>query len=109
MATTPSRPARDTKSTATEQPTCDVKEQIRVIDEAHASVSRRDSAAALRAVDQYSSQCPGGFLGQEAAVIRIEALDQSGNHARAASLARAFLAKHPASPHATRLERIAGN
>jgi hypothetical protein len=51
---------------------------------------------------------PGGALDQEATVLRIEALDQKGDHAQAAAMARAFLARNPASAHAKRLERIAG-
>jgi len=104
----PSRPTRESKSTADATPS-DIRAQIALIDEAHAALKRHAPGDALRAVDLYSSRYPGGLLDQEAAVIRIEAVDQSGNHARAASLARAFLAKHPASAHAKRLEGIAGN
>jgi hypothetical protein len=110
MAIIPSRPAHDSRKTATEiTGVSDIHDQIRLIDEAHAAVGRHDVAAALRAVDLYASNYPGGAFDQEATVIRIEALDQNGNHARAASLARAFLVKHPTSAHAKRLERIAGN
>src|SRR5207237_1031209 len=97
------------KTTADTAPMSDIRAQIALIDEARSAVSRHDPAAALRAVDLYGTRYPGGAFDQEASVIRIEALDQNGNHARAASLARSFLAKHPASAHAKRLERIAGN
>jgi len=101
---------RDSKSTTQEAaPASDIRAQIALIDEAHAAVKRHAPADALRAVDLYASRYPGGLLDQEAAVIRIEAVDQGGNHARAASMARAFLAKHPSSAHAKRLEGIAGN
>jgi hypothetical protein len=86
----------------------DIREQIRLIDEARAAVGAHDPASALRTLDQYRSKFPSGALDQEAAVLRIEALDQRGDHAQAASMARAFLARNPASAHATRLERIAG-
>jgi hypothetical protein len=110
MAITPSRSLRDSKNTTTEATgVSDISAQIGLIDQAHAALHANDSAAAIRTVNLYASRYPRGAFGQEATVIRIEALDQSGNHARAASLARAFLAKHPASAHAKRLERIAGN
>jgi hypothetical protein len=108
-AISPSRP-RDSKKAAPEvAPTSNVQDQIALIDEAHAALKGRDPAAAISAVDTYASRFPGGLFDQEALVIRIEALDQNGSHARAAAMARTFLAKHPASPHAKRLERIAGN
>jgi hypothetical protein len=106
----PSRPTRDSKNVVTEsETTSNIQDQIALIDAAHAAVKRHDASAALSSVDTYTSRYPGGLFDQEATVIRIEALDQSGIHARAASLARTFLAKHPTTPHAKRLERIAGN
>jgi hypothetical protein len=105
----PSHP-RDSKKTSPETaPTSSVQDQIALIDEAHAALKRHDPGSALGAVDAYASKFPGGLFDQEATVIRIEALDLNGSHARAAAMARAFLAKHPVSPHAKRLERIAGN
>lgn len=86
----------------------DVREQIRLIDEARAAVVGHDATSALRSLDQYRAKFPGGALDQEATVLRIEALDQKGDHAQAASMARSFLARNPASAHAKRLERIAG-
>ena len=85
---------------------------VRGFDLRFQSVNREDlkiqQASALRTLDQYRSKFPGGALDQEATVLRIEALDQRGDHAQAASMARAFLARNPASAHAKRLERIAG-
>ncbi len=109
MAITPSR-TRDSRAATTEAASpSDIHEQIRLLDEARAAVGRGDPGAAIRTVDLYRAKYPAGVFNEEATVTRIEALDQSGNHARAASLARAFLAKHPATAHARRLERIAGN
>src|SRR5258706_10758037 len=108
-AITPSHPARDSNNTVETIGASDIHAQILLIDEARAAIRGGDQAAALRTLDLYASKYPGGAFGQEATVTRIDALDQSGNHARAASLARVFLAKHPASAHARRLERIAGN
>jgi hypothetical protein len=95
-------------SVAAPSASSDIREQIRLIDEARSAVAAHDAASALRTLDQYRSKFPGGALDQEATVLRIEALDQRGDHAQAASMARAFLARNPASAHATRLQRIAG-
>jgi hypothetical protein len=111
-AVEPSDPAvapRATHRTSVAAPSAssDIREQIRLIDEARSAVAAHDAASALRTLDQYRSKFPGGALDQEATVLRIEALDQRGDHAQAASMARAFLARNPASAHATRLQRIA--
>jgi hypothetical protein len=38
--------------------------------------------------------------------VRIEAIDRSGDHARARALARAFLAEYPKSPLAGRVAQL---
>jgi hypothetical protein len=40
-------------------------------------------------------------------VLRMKAVEQTGDRARAASLARSFLEKNPTSPHVERVRRIA--
>lgn len=87
----------------------EIREQIRMIDQVHSLLAMQDATGALRAVDLYTAKFPGGAFTQEAAVLRIEALDQTGDHARAATLARAFIARNPSSPHVARLERMAGH
>jgi hypothetical protein len=58
--------------------------------------------------DEVAQRFPRPMLGAEATVLRIEALSQSGDAARAKTLAEAFLAKYPNSPYATRLRSLTG-
>lgn len=85
----------------------DLSEQIRLIEAARTGVAGRDSKAALAALDSYSAKFPRGAFGQEAMVLRIRAVDQSGDSARATALAKAFVARFPQSPHVARLKPIA--
>jgi hypothetical protein len=39
-------------------------------------------------------------------VLRVEALALSGNHARAAAESKAFIVKHPQSPHVEKLKQL---
>jgi hypothetical protein len=85
----------------------DVREQIRIIDEARAAMDHHNASGALIAVERYMGRYPDGIFGQEARILRILALDERGDHARAAVLARAFLATYPTSAHVARIEHIA--
>jgi hypothetical protein len=99
-----SRPARGAASPAS---SADLSEQIRLIEAARAGVAARDAGSALAALDSYAAKYPRGAFGQEAMVLRIRALDQSGDFARATSLAKSFVARFPQSPHVARLKPIA--
>ncbi len=85
----------------------DLSEQIRLIEAARAGVAARDAKSALSALNDYSSKFPRGSFGQEASVLRIRAIDQSGDSARATAMAKAFIARFPSSPHVARLKPIA--
>lgn len=85
----------------------DVRDQIRMIDEARAAMDRHDPSTALVSIDRYASKYPEGMFRQEARILRILALDDRGDHARATALARSFLASYPTSAHVARIERIA--
>lgn len=98
------RPARGAVSPA---PSADLSEQIRLIEAARAGVAGRDASGALAALDSYAAKYPRGAFGQEATVLRIRALDQAGDFARATALAKAFVARFPQSPHVARLKPIA--
>lgn len=63
---------------------------------------------ALAELTTYAQRFPRPTLGAEAAVLRIEALSQSGDGARAKTLAESFLAKNPNSPYAARLRSLTG-
>jgi hypothetical protein len=83
----------------------DLREEIRLIDAARAAVTSHAPDQALTLLQRYTATYPTGVFGQEASVLRIEALNQSGQHARARALARDFLARHANSPLAERAER----
>jgi TolA-binding protein len=85
----------------------DLGEQIRLIEAARAGVSSHDAKGATAALDQYAAKFPRGSFGQEAMVLRIRAIDQAGDSARASALAKSFVARFPNSPHVARLKPIA--
>jgi outer membrane protein assembly factor BamD (BamD/ComL family) len=82
-------------------------EQIRLIEAARAGVASRDAKAATAALDAYAAKFPRGSFGQEAMVLRIRAVDQAGDSARATALAKSFVTRFPNSPHVARLKPIA--
>jgi hypothetical protein len=87
--------------------TDDLGEQIRLIEAARAGVAAKNAKAALTALDSYSAKFPRGSFGQEALVLRIRAVDQAGDSARATAMAKSFISRFPASPHVARLKPIA--
>jgi hypothetical protein len=85
----------------------DLSEQIRLIEAARAGVAAHDPKAATAALDAYAAKFPRGSFGQEAMVLRIRAIDQAGDSARATALAKSFVTRFPNSPHVARLKPIA--
>lgn len=88
-------------------PSADLSEQIRLIEAARAGLASRSAGSALAALDSYAAKYPRGAFGQEAMVLRIRALEQAGDSARATALAKSFIARFPTSPHVARLKPIA--
>lgn len=82
-------------------------DEIRTLARARAALASGDTAAASRALDEHDRRFPAGALAEEARVLRIDVLARR-DHAAAVSAARAFVAAHPASPHAPRLRELAG-
>ena len=74
---------------------------------ARAGLAAGDPGAALKALNAYAAKFPRGSFGQEATVLRIRAVDQSGDSARATAMAKAFVSRFPNSPHVARLKPIA--
>ncbi len=83
----------------------DLREEIRLIDQARIALRQQAPERALERLARYRARFPRGAFQQEAMVLRIEALGQSGDRARARALGQQFLAEHPDSPHA---ERVTG-
>jgi hypothetical protein len=95
------------KSSALGGSALDSSEQMRLIEAARAAVANGNASAALGAISSFNAKFPHGSFGQEAAVLRIEALGLEGNQQKAAALARSFLAQHPNSPHVNVVQGIA--
>jgi hypothetical protein len=103
----PAPVTRGARSDASASATTDLSEQIRLIEAARAGVAAHDPRAASSALDSYAAKFPRGSFGQEAMVLRIRAIDQAGDSARATALAKSFVARFPSSPHVARLKPIA--
>jgi hypothetical protein len=84
----------------------DLGDEIASLDRAREALAHGDASRALALVDEYAKEFPGGVLGQEATVVRIEALLARGDRKAADGLARRLLAAHPASPHAARVRAL---
>ena len=82
-----------------------IADEIALLDRARSELANRNPLATLATLDRLER---GGSatLSPEASVVRIEALLQLGDKARAATLARRFLATYPDSAHTPRLEEI---
>ena len=65
--------------------------------------SARDALARIR---EYDSRYPGGALGLEATVLRVEALLRAGERGKGRLSGERFVAQHPNSPYATRIRSL---
>jgi TolA-binding protein len=86
----------------------DLREEIRLLDQARSAVRAGDGGQALALLAKYARRYPRGQFRQEAQVLRVEALEQSGNKQAAVELGKKFVAAHPESPHVERVERVTG-
>ncbi|HYO95961.1 MAG TPA: hypothetical protein VER33_15690 [Polyangiaceae bacterium] len=84
----------------------DLRDEIRLLDRARAALESNEPRRALAELTRYRERFPGGAFQQEASVLRVEALSRSGQQARAASLAREFVSRHPDSPHVDRVRGV---
>jgi hypothetical protein len=82
--------------------------EIDLIDTARAALSRGDARGALATLDAYSRLYPRGRLSMEAEVLRIDALERSGDADGARRRAEAFLRHHPKSVLSARVRRLLG-
>ena len=82
-------------------------EELGLLSAARAGLAANDIPASLRAVERYQTRFPSGLFAEEIEVIRIEALADSGERARAHALAERFLAANPSSAYAARVRSLA--
>jgi hypothetical protein len=98
-------PAADTEKAPAPGPGT-LRDEIALIDGARRALAAGSPAQALSLLERYRARHPHGTLLPEALAMRIEAIDRTGDHARARALARAFLAEHPNSPLAQRVAQL---
>jgi hypothetical protein len=84
-----------------------LRDEIRLLDRARAALNMRTPQQALQELRQYFNAHPNGMLEPEAAVLRIEALRESGDRVQASAASREFLARHPDGPLVDRVRRLA--
>jgi TolA-binding protein len=102
----PANPFRAPDAQRTRPSAAPLAAEVAAIDHAARAVADRDPPRALAALDAYQKAFPTGVLRPEATVLRVQALVQQGDSARAAAIARTFLAQNPHSPHAARLRAL---
>jgi hypothetical protein len=90
------------------RPVDDLAAEIRLLDTAKRQLRGGTPAEAVAALDEDRARFPKGALGQEASVLRIEALERSGQHGAARALARRFVQNYPSSTHVERVSRLVG-
>jgi hypothetical protein len=86
--------------------TSSIGEEIRLVDAARRHVAAHEGRKALRDLDEYQQRFGAGSFEEEAAALRIEALDRAGNHAVAVALGRRFMRNHPNSAYAARVALV---
>jgi hypothetical protein len=89
-------------------PSGSLRDEIALLDAARRALGSGDTRLALATLDRHQTEFPRGLLGQETTLLRIEVLARGGNRPAAEALARQFLARHPDSPHAKRIESLLG-
>jgi hypothetical protein len=103
----PPAPQQNAKPAPQRAPSLD--REIDLIDAARAALSRGDSRGALATLDAYSRIYPRGRLGMEAEVLRIDALQRSGDTDGARRRAEVFLRHNPKSVLSARVRRLLGS
>lgn len=81
-----------------------LREEAAMVADARATLRSGNAAEALRRLEAIRQKFPGGMLGQEREALAIEALAKSGAVDVASARAKDFIARHPTSPHAARLQ-----
>ena len=84
----------------------DLTPELSALDSARAAASAGDATRALGELDGYAKKFPDGRLAQEAAYLRMQALEQRGDGAGAHAVARELLLRWPESPHAAHAREI---
>jgi len=100
--------AKRSSSEARIDPAASIREQTAMIDAARRQLRAGNPGGAVAELDRYHRKYKHGMFGQEAIMLRIEALSRSGNRSAARQLAKRFLASKPSSQYAKRIESLVG-
>jgi hypothetical protein len=101
----PRKPAGVTLQPEREAP---LAAEVEFVDRGRAAFQRGDSNGALAALASYERAFAEPRLLPEVLYLRMEALEQGGEHVRAAELARRILRSYARSPHAARARVVLG-
>jgi outer membrane protein assembly factor BamD (BamD/ComL family) len=80
--------------------------ELGMLDRARSRLTAGDPNGTLASLDAYARAFPNGGLQPEAMLLRIQALLQSGQSARAREFGALFLRQYPSSPHAMRVRSL---
>lgn len=81
--------------------------EVAILDQVRGALLRRDAKSAISLLDRRESEFGGaGVLGQEALVLKVQALLLAGDRAAAARVGKAALATRPRGPQADRLRAL---
>jgi hypothetical protein len=96
----PARAVPTAPSTENQKPLT-LSEEITLLDRARTALQGNDFAGTLATLDEHARR-PGARLGDEATLLRIEALSRAGRDGEASELAARFVAANPGSTLADR-------
>lgn len=85
-------------------PVSHLRDELELLEQVRTALRGGQTDTALRRLARYDARFPDGALREEALVLRMEALNASGQDAAASQLRAKFLVDHPDSPHQTRVE-----
>jgi hypothetical protein len=78
--------------------------EVQALELVQQALAAHNASSALHLLDRYGTEFPGGVLGSEATVLRVQALLMSGNRGAAQALADSYSSAHPDSPYAHRIQ-----
>jgi len=81
----------------------DLPRELALLDTARRLIASGNSAGADAALTRYLDEFPGGTLVPEARALEVDVAALEGDVPRVRRLAAEFLARHPETPHATRV------
>lgn len=102
----PPPPAPPAASFPAADPPSELAVEITMIERARRALQMGRSRAAVTEADAYARRFPAGQFGPEMAYIRMEALEQQGDHEDARRAARDLVARHPSGPQLLRAQQI---